>query len=626
MASFGCSPPEAILACALLAASADAVEARQGAPTTEELRAEIERVLAEGNTPGASIVVVRSGAEPWFAGLGVADVASRRPATAVTLFRIGSVSKQFVSLAILYLADRGRLSLDDPVNALVPDVPFENRWERTDPVRVVHLLEHTTGWDDIHLREYAKDGSRMSLRDALVYGSTSRVSRWRPGTRMAYCNSGPAVAAYIVEKLSGQRFEDFVTQNLFRPIGLTSATYFEPPAHTAATVYGDGATAAYPYWHILYRPSGAINASARDMTAYVQFLLNRGVSAGTRVVTAAGIDRMEVPRSTWAARAGVTTGYGLTSASLIRDGFVWHGHSGDIKGGLSELWYVPEYGIGYFTSINSDNGFDSFRIGQAIRLHLTRGLSPPSVPRPARLPANVDDFAGWYEPASPGMQVSFVLERLRGLARVRLEDGRLIYSAVGDPRTYVPVDGRQFRRVYPSGPQDPVPTLILLETDEGRFMQMGTGPETLRQVGGWFVGLELGTMAYVLLSFAAILIYAPVWIAAALRHRGTRAAYVLQMWPLISVLSLCAGGLSLALVSDPIADLGNFTAWSVGLWLATLVFALGALVHVVVLWRMPPAIPRAGRRFAIALAPALLIASAYLGYWGILGLRTWADQ
>jgi|SRR5687768_2460524 len=176
MASFACSRPEAILACALLvAASAHAVEARQGATTTEELRAEIGRVLEEGNTPGASIVVVRRDAEPWFAGLGVADVANRRPATAETLFRIGSVSKQFVSLAILHLADRGHLSLDDPVNTLVPDVPFENRWERTDPVRVVHLLEHTTGWDDIHLREYAKDGSRMSLREALVYGSTSRA-------------------------------------------------------------------------------------------------------------------------------------------------------------------------------------------------------------------------------------------------------------------------------------------------------------------------------------------------------------------------------------------------------------------------------------------------------------------
>ena len=83
-------------------------------------------------------------------------MASVAPHTADTLFRIGSTSKAFVSLSILMLADQGKLSLDDPVHKLAPEVWFENRWESSDPVRVVHLLEHTTGWDDFHLREYAK--------------------------------------------------------------------------------------------------------------------------------------------------------------------------------------------------------------------------------------------------------------------------------------------------------------------------------------------------------------------------------------------------------------------------------------------------------------------------------------
>jgi len=96
-------------------------------------------------------------------------------------------------------------------------------------VRVADLLEHTTGWDDMHLREYAKDApASMGLREALDYDHHSRISRWPPGTRMAYCNSGPAVAAYIVEKITGQRFEDFVEQNFFGPIGMKTATYFQP--------------------------------------------------------------------------------------------------------------------------------------------------------------------------------------------------------------------------------------------------------------------------------------------------------------------------------------------------------------------------------------------------------------
>ena len=92
----------------------------------------------------------------WIAGLGLSDVASNRATTADTLFRIGSTSKAFASLSLLLLADQGKLSLEDPVHKLAPDVWYQNRWEATDPIRVVNLVEHTTGWDDMHLREYAK--------------------------------------------------------------------------------------------------------------------------------------------------------------------------------------------------------------------------------------------------------------------------------------------------------------------------------------------------------------------------------------------------------------------------------------------------------------------------------------
>jgi len=199
-----------------LAAEKD--EKQKQPQSIDELRQQLEKVLAEAHTPGLSVAVVHRDRPEWIAGLGKAEVVSGRATTAETLFRIGSTSKGFASLSILMLADQGKLSLNDPVHKLAPEVWFENRWEASDPVRVVHLLEHTTGWDDIHLREYAKDApGRMGLREALDYDHHSRTSRWRPGTRMAYCNSGPAVAAYIVEKLTGQRFEDFVEQNFFRP-------------------------------------------------------------------------------------------------------------------------------------------------------------------------------------------------------------------------------------------------------------------------------------------------------------------------------------------------------------------------------------------------------------------------
>src|ERR1700726_3035860 len=130
--------------------AAEKSDAPEPALSTDELRQQLEKILKDTHTNGVSVAIVHKDGPEWATGLGIADVASGRAATADTLFRIGSTSKAFTSLSILMLADQGNLTLDDPVHKLAPDVWFENRWEATDPVRVLNLLEHTTGWDDMH--------------------------------------------------------------------------------------------------------------------------------------------------------------------------------------------------------------------------------------------------------------------------------------------------------------------------------------------------------------------------------------------------------------------------------------------------------------------------------------------
>jgi CubicO group peptidase (beta-lactamase class C family) len=323
--------PIVFFSLALVGYAADKNEPLKPAHSIDELKQQVETVLRDTHTPGASIAIVHRDGPEWITALGQSDVASARPAKPETLFRIGSISKAFTSLAILILVDQGKLSLDDPLHKLAPEVWFENPRESTDPIRVVHLLEHTTGWDDMHFREYAKDwpGS-MGLKEAFDFDHHSRISRWRPGTRMAYCNSGPPVAAYIVEKITHQRFEDFVEQNLFHPIGMNTATYFQPPPQSGATLYHDDGATPYPYWNMIFRPAGSINASAKDMAAYLQFYLNRGA----RILPSSSIDRMEIPTTTWSARAGLKLGYRLSNYWDVEDGFVYHGHGGDVDGGV----------------------------------------------------------------------------------------------------------------------------------------------------------------------------------------------------------------------------------------------------------------------------------------------------
>ena len=207
--------------------------------TISELETAIVKVLEQTKTPAVGLALVNKDSIVWIAGLGKANVEQEIEATENTMFRIGSTSKMFVSLAVLKLQEEGRLSLKDKVMDLAPEIEFKNAWSETSPILVEHLLEHTTGWDDMHLIDYALNDPDLSLKEGLDYHPDSRISRWIPGTRMSYCNSGPPVAAYIIEKITGQRFEDYIQEHFFQPMGMENTTYFasEQYQQLGATLY-----------------------------------------------------------------------------------------------------------------------------------------------------------------------------------------------------------------------------------------------------------------------------------------------------------------------------------------------------------------------------------------------------
>jgi CubicO group peptidase (beta-lactamase class C family) len=616
-----------LLPAAVCIAQAKKDETPKPAQSIPELRQQLEKILADTNTPGVSIAIVHKDGPEWIAGLGKSNVAANQPAGPETLFRIGSTSKAFASLSILKLASEGKLSLLDPVHELIPEIWFENRWEATDPVRVVDLLEHTTGWDDMHMAEYAKDAKGMTLKQGLDYYQRSRVSRWRPGTRMAYCNSGPSVAAYIVEKITGQRFEDYVTQNFFLPIGMKTATYFEQPSLQLTALYQADGKTPYPYWNIIERPAGAINASANDMAAYVHFYLNRGAVSGVQVVPAAFIDRMETPTRTWEAQQGLKAGYGLSNYTSVHGGFVYHGHNGGVNGGLTDMSYMPEYGAGYFYSINAGNGDAFNKIGDAIRAYLTRSLQRPPVPAAAPLPVDAQEYAGWYEPASPRNQFTYFLERLTDLQRISFGDGNLLQSGLGGMNHPIgaPVSGEQFRFLPAKGPAEPIATAALLTPNaEGRFIYFGGTQRripTLQAIG------EIVLVAWFVFALLDILLYAPFWIIGGfIKSRRRPAERAMRLWPLIAVLSLVAFiAIFKASSNDILNRLGGSTIYSGGLFVTSLLFALFTLLGAIAVWKARNQPIRAFVRwFSISTTSALLIATVYLAWWGVIGIRTWS--
>ena len=405
---------------------------------------------------------------------------------------------------------------------------------------------------------------------------------------------------------------------------MKTATYFLPAAN-AVTLYHDDGKTPYPYWHISYRPAGAINASASDMAAYVQFYLNRGLVNGVQVIPAADIDRMESPVSTWAAMDGLKAGYGLGNYWSFQDGFVYHGHNGGVEGGITEMGYMPEYGVGYFYSINSASGDAFVKISKAIRGYITAKLQKPAVPAAAPLPDIAALYAGWYEPDSPRVEMTHFLERLGGLSYVSFTGGKMSIRSMDGAQSFIPVSGRFFRYVPKEGLPEPAASVALLSPNsEGVFIHAGS---TFKRIPAWLALAEILLTAFVILALISIPIYAIFWIIGGFIPRRRRPSErAMRLYPLAAVASLGAF-VAIFIVSgnDAIQRLGHLTVWSAGLFVFSILFAATALMAGWAVLSAPDEGVRRGVRwYAGIVAVALVIAIVYLAWWGMIGLRTWA--
>jgi CubicO group peptidase (beta-lactamase class C family) len=618
------------VASAILALSADSTS--RAPRTLPELEQRILRVLDSTHTPGASVALVTRDSALWVTGLGFADVARRRQATARTLFRIGSTSKSVTALVILQLVREGKLSLDDPLRERAPEIAFDNRWEATDPVRIVNLLEHTTGFDDFALRDYASsDSTPLILRQGLDFTPATRRSRWRPGTRVSYCNSGPGLAAYVAEKIDGQPFEAIAQRRVFDPIGMRTATYLLSPAMRAegATLYRDDGITPVPYWHVLQRPAGSINASAEDMARYLRFLIGQGTIDGAQLVPAGLIERMALPHSSLSARAGLPVGYGLFLGSYVDSGFVWVGHNGGVNGGLSMFAYLPSAGRGFYFAINSGSIAAYKALHSLLRDYLVRDLTRPALPPAAPMSAQARArWTGWFRSDNPRNQKLYGVERVLSLTRVTADDSTLVVrSVLDDDARYVPVSERLFRQS-----SEPVPTLALVEdAANGRPVAIERVgyllPRELVRVPSTIAWLELGVVFAFVLALIATLVFALIWVPRLVfrRLRGERQLRVRAL-PLLGALAIGAHVVILiGAAGDPIARLGAPTAWSVSLWVLSVSFALVSVLALFTALRADRSAMRRGVWWLSVFASATFtVVAAYLAYWGLIGWRTWA--
>jgi CubicO group peptidase (beta-lactamase class C family) len=596
--------------------------------TLPELQKAMKDVLDKEHVPGAGMALVANGEVLWCGGIGEADLAAKRAAGCDTEFRVGSISKTFVALSLMKLQEEGKINLYARLQDVAPEIPFKNPWEATHPVRIVNLLEHTAGFDDMEPSEVynVKDRYDFPLLDVFKRFTEPQTARWPPGTRMSYSNPGNAVAGYLIEKTTGKPFDHYIRETFLRPMGMEHADYPFTAANRAllATAYEGNPPKPSTYPFIYLRPAGDLKASPGELAKVVQFLLRRGTVGDVQLVKPESILRMEAPETTLAAKNGLRLGYGLCNYSSVESGVVTHGHDGGIDGFISSYRYMPEQNWGYIILLNSDNSQQALESLNHLAIDFLSKDFPKFQQPVTAVPAKaMEMFAGYYAPRAPRSQLFAFVDDLTGGTRIRVINGKLTRSGLfGRSEPLLPVGKNLFR-----GEKEPEGTTVFFTTETGDLAVVSSGLDGIGYSERSNLALpyiRIALLSLCLFFMLTSLPYALVWLFMKLvgamkevRHFSVRVA------PLLATLSLLLVPLCLSRLSG--AQIGSFNLWTAGIFLGTSLFPILSVIGFVLVLRVPKEeIHRGVRIHSLLVSSACCVITGFFWSWHLLALRLWA--
>jgi CubicO group peptidase (beta-lactamase class C family) len=305
--------------------------------------------IAKDNIAGVTIAVVKDGKLLFAKGYGYADVKNKKLVSPQdTLFRPGSISKLFTWTAIMQLFEQGKLDLDKDVNTYL-DFKIPEAFGK--PITLKNIMTHTPGFEEQVKDLFANSGT-PNLGEYLKAHIPDRI--YPPGTVPAYSNYATALAGYIVERVSGHPFDQYIADNIFKPLHMDHSSFSQPlPSNLAPLMSGGyrlGSDDPQPFEVVNPFPAGSLSSSATDMAQFMMAHLQNGQLADARIL------KPETAQLMHSRLFGLDDGtnamcYGFYEES--RNGQRIIGHGGDTIYFHSDLHLVLDKNVGFFVSYNS---------------------------------------------------------------------------------------------------------------------------------------------------------------------------------------------------------------------------------------------------------------------------------
>ncbi len=416
-----------LLVCTCFVVVPSAAQPSIPAALAEAVRLAAEAELVAQRTPGVSVAVVWGETLVYSAGFGVRNTETKDPVTPDTLFQIGSTTKPLTALAALRLASEGVLDLDAPVQTVLPELDMG---QYTDLITMRALLSHTAGINDAANDQGPRDP--QALRASLSeYGEASLFAM--PGMIHSYSNPGFDLAGAVIEQVSGRYYADYMTEKIFRPLGMLRTTFDPAVAMTypLAAGYSPGLFGPLPVrplsFNMAEAPSGLAYSSANDLIPLMRVLIDPpSAEVALDVIGSPLLDDMTEPTTTY---TGAVFGYGLGVFIDDYEGNLMLGHNGAINGYRAFLQVLPGRQFGVVVLANNI-AFDAQPIFDAAYDTVFPEVLPSRTPVPTPYvpePEALEEYVGRYVVRDMAGAITIAVE-------VRLQDGVLTAQPSGQPQ------------------------------------------------------------------------------------------------------------------------------------------------------------------------------------------------
>lgn len=433
----------------------------------------MEGQIAYRGLPGIAVGVVYDQQLVWATGFGFADVARRVPMTAQTKFRMASHSKMFAAIAIMQLREEGKLRLDDPVEKYLPWFHAKPAGPDDGPITIEQLLSHVSG-----LQREAGDhwsSNEFPTEAQLKELYAARQPAFAPNVRWKYSNLAFAVAGLLVEQVTGQRWADYVDQNIFKPLGMNESSVDKNvPGLTVA--YGrrmpDGTREIIPFIDARGMAAATgVTSNVTDMAKFVSANFRAGPRGGSQIVSTGSwreLHRVRAVENNW--QSG--TGLGFDMRRINDKTYV--GHGGGYLGNTTQtqIQLDDKIGVIVLTNTNDSNVGDIAR-----QLVVTVGAAVAKAGKPKEVAQAWDPqwerFAGLYRNRWGDQQVVMLNKKLVLIT----PNG----ANVDTPTALEPLGGGRFRLVAPTG-GGAVGEVVYFVEEAGKPMRLYVGDDFLERV------------------------------------------------------------------------------------------------------------------------------------------------